>query len=167
VGALVSGVGVARNTESAAGDWNRFLTERSQLQFDVSWVKVRYDQPSGVNDSAYNLVDYRYVSGGPTFAYSINELDTFKSPGQRRPVPIARWHHRKQVREPAGGLRASFERNLDLSINAGYSQSTNSEKVLNELLYYFYGIVEYETASSKQDGTVYSATVTRQGERVT
>lgn len=166
VGALVSGVGVARNTESAAGDWNRLLTERSQLQFDISWVKVRYDQPSGVNDSSYNLVDYRYISGGPTFAYALNELDTFKLLSN-----VGQYQSLDGITESKSeSLQAGFVHPLSeiwtLSINAGYSQSKNTEKVLDELLYYFYGIVDYETVSSKQDGTVYSATVTRQGERV-
>jgi hypothetical protein len=166
VGALVSGIGVARNTESTAGDWNRLLTERSQLQFDVSWVKVHYDEPSVSAEQAYNLVDYRYLSGGPTFSYSVNEIDTFKLLAN-----VGRYQSLDGITESkSDSLQAGFVHPLSeiwtLAINAGYSQSTNTEKVLDQLLYYFYGVVSYETFSSKQNGTVYTATVTRQGERV-
>jgi hypothetical protein len=166
VGALVSGIGVARNTESIAGDWNRLLTERSQLEFGVSWVKVHYDEPSVSAEQAYNLVDYRYLSGGPTFSYSVNEIDTLKILAN-----VGRYQSLDGITESkSDSLQAGFVHPLSetwtLAINAGYSQSTNTEKILDELLYYFYGVVSYQTYSTKQNGTVYTATVTRQGERV-
>jgi hypothetical protein len=167
VGALINGVGVPRDTESAAGDWNRHLTERSQLEFDVSWVKVRYDQPSsGLNASSYNLVDYRYLSGGPTFAYSVDELNTIKLLAN-----VGEYQSLDGVTQSRSeSLQLGFVHPLSeiwtLSVNAGYSQSKNTEKVLNGLLYYFYGVIEYDTESAKQNGTVYTATVSRQGERV-
>ena len=166
VGALVNGIGVARTTESFAGDWNRLLTERSQLDFNVSWMRVHYDEPSTSAEQAYNLIDYRYLSGGPTFSYSVDEIDSLKILAN-----IARYQSLDGITESKSeSLQAGFVHPLSeiwtLAINAGYSQSTNTEKVLDELLYYFYGVVDYATYSSKQNGTVYTATVTRQGERV-
>ena len=165
-GALVYGVGVARNSESFAGDWTRSFTERSQLALDVNWVKVRYDEPASLSDVSYNLVNYRYLSGGPTYSYTLSERDTLKVLAN------------VGLYQSLNGLTQSKSENLQigfvhllseiwtLSINAGYSESTNTEKVVNELLYYYYGIIDYETESSKQNGTVYSATLSRQGERV-
>ncbi len=166
VGALVNGVGVERNTESTEGDWTRSLTERSQIQVDAGWSKVHYDTPAGAFTSSYNLVDYRYTSAGPTYAYQLNELDTLSL--------LANYGLYQSVdnvtESKSVSLQAGYDHPLNeiwkLSIKAGYSQSTNSEKVLNQLLYYFYGIVEYETFTSKQDGTVYSASISREGERV-
>ena len=166
VGALVNGIGVARNTESSAGDWNRLLTERSQLDFNVSWMKVKYDEPSTSAEQAYNLVDYRYLSGGPTFSYSVDEIDSLKILAN-----LGSYQSLDGITESKSeSLQVGFVHPLSeiwtLAINAGYSQSTNTEKVLDELLYYYYGVVEYSTESSKQNGTVYTATVTRQGEQV-
>jgi hypothetical protein len=165
-GALGYGVGVARNTESAAGDWTHLLTERTQLQLDTSWLDVRYDNPSGFSSTSYNLVDYRYFSGGPTLSYSVNERDTVKVLAN-----IGEYQSLDGITQSKSqSLQVGYVRPLNeiwtLSVNAGYSRSTNSEKVLDELIYYFYGVVEYETYTSKQDGTVYTATLSRQGERV-
>jgi len=166
VGALVSGIGVGRTSETASGDWTRFLTERSQLQFDVSWFKVNYDKSAALSASGDNVVDYRYLSGGPTFSYSVNELDTFKVLAS-----FGSYHSLNGITESKSeNLQLGYVHPLSeiwsLAVNAGYSQSTNSEKILNQLLYYLYGVVEYEAESSMQKGTVYSATLTRQGERV-
>ena len=165
-GALVYGVGVGRTTESVAGDWNRLFTERSQLALDVSWAKVRYDQPSGLNDNDLNIVNYRYVSGGPTYSYSVNERDTFKILAN-----IGQYQSLNGITESKSeSLQLGYVHPLSeiwtVSINAGYTESKNSEKVLNEFLYFYYGVVEYLTESANQNGSVYSATLSRQGERV-
>jgi hypothetical protein len=166
VGALVSGIGVGRTTESTAGDWTRYLTERSQLQFDVSWFKVNYDQSAALSASGGNVVDYRYLSGGPTFAYSVNELDTFKILSNFGSYQSLNGITQSKSESLQLGYVHPLNEIWSLSVNAGYSQSTNSEKILNQLLYYYYGVVEYQTESSKQTGTVYSGTLTRQGERI-
>ena len=166
IGAQVSGIGVARNTDSLSGDWNRSVTERSELQFDVNWIKVHYDQLANLNNSAYNLVDYRYVSGGPTYSYAVNELDTFKILAN-----VGSYQSLDGITQSkSDSLQLGYVHPLSeiwsLSVNAGYSQSTNTENILNELVYYLYGIKYYEKVSSKQDGTVYSATLGRAGERI-
>ena len=164
-GALVYGVGVARDSESVAGDWTRLFTERSQLALDVNWLKVRYDLPTNENNIYYSLVDYRYLSAGPTYSYSLSERDTLKilaNVGDYQSLNGA-------TQSKSDSLQVGFSRLLTeiwaLTINAGYSNSSNTEKFVNPLLYYYYGVVEYETQSSKQNGTVYSATLSRQGER--
>jgi hypothetical protein len=138
---------VARNSESLTGDWTRSFSERSQLAMDANWIKVRYDQPASLNDISYNLVDYRYLSGGPSYSYFLTERDTFKV--------LANVGHYQSLNgitaSKSDSLQVGFVHLLSeiwtLSVNAGYSGSTNSEKLLNEALYYYYGIIEYETES--------------------
>lgn len=154
VGALINGFGVRRDTESAGADWTRFLTERAQIQLDGSWAEVRYGQAA---DAGF-LTDYRYPTAGPTYSYLIDERDTFKVSAN-----IGRY-------ESLNGLTSSNSQNAQLawvrqltelwslSTSAGYSKSSNSEKI-------FFGPFFLGDFKSTQNGTVFSGTITYQGER--
>jgi len=148
------GVGVRRDSANVAGDWTRSLTERFQVQFDANWSHVHYDQPA----NATALVDYRYLSAGPTFAYAATERDTLKLLGN-----AGIYQSLDRITESkSDSLQVGYVRQLteiwSLSTNVGYSQSKNSQK-------FYFGPFYLGTLKSNQDGTVYSVNLTRQGER--
>jgi len=49
IGALVNGLGVRRDIDSTSADWSRAVTERSEIELDASWTRVRYDQLANLN----------------------------------------------------------------------------------------------------------------------
>jgi hypothetical protein len=153
-GGFVNGLGVRRDSAATSADWIRSMTERSQIQLDVSWTRVRYDQPP----DATALVDYRYLSAGPTLAFALSERSTLKVLGS-----YGRYQSLDGITESTTeNLQLGFERQFDelwsLSTSAGYSRSANSQK-------YFFGPFFLGTLSSDQNSGVYAATLTRQAER--
>ena len=157
LGGLSNRVGVARDTASTSADWTRALNERSALELDGSWTRVRYDEPADFNA----LVDYRYWSAGPTFSYDLSELNTLKLLGSYGVYQSLNG----LTESKSESLQLGFERRLNavwtLSASAGYSRSNNSEKV------YLFGFFFLGTAKSTQNSGVYSATLIRQGEKFT
>jgi hypothetical protein len=152
VGGVVSGLGVRRDTASTGAEWTRSLTERSLLQLDASWTRVNYGQ------NALLLTDYKYLSAGPTFAYSLTERDTIKVLSN-----FGRYQSENGITESTSeNLELGFARQLNelwtLSATAGYTRSTNSEK-------FFFGPLFLGSLSSSLNGTVYAATLTRQSEQ--
>ena len=156
VGGLVNGVGVRRDIGLAAGNWTRFLTERTQLLLDASWSRVNYDQPPDET----SLVDYKYWSAGPTLAFATSELDTFKILSS-----FGQYQSQNGITESKSvNAQLGFVRQLNelwnLSLTGGYSHSTNSEK-------YYYGPYYLGSISSDQNGGVYSVSLVRKGEEFT
>jgi hypothetical protein len=152
VGGLVSGLGVRRDTASTGADWTRSLTERSLLQLDASWTRVNYGQ------NALLLTDYKYLSAGPTFSHSLTERDTVKVLSN-----FGRYQSQDGITESTSeNLELGYARQLNelwtLSMTAGYTRSTNSEK-------FFAGPFFLGSLSSSLNGTVYAATLTHQTER--
>lgn len=152
VGGLVSGLGVRRETASTGADWTRSLTERGSLQLDASWTRVTYGQNGNL------LTDYKYLSAGPTFAYSLTERDTVKVLGN-----VGRYQSLDGLTESTSeNLQLGYARQLNelwnLSTTAGYTRSTNSEK-------FFFGPFPLGSLSSSLNGAVYAATLTRQSEQ--
>lgn len=159
-GGLSNGVGERRDTSTADMNWQRLLTERVQLQFDMNTARTLYGQ----NTALSGLVDYRYSGASPSFAYSINERDTFRVIGA-----IGRYYSLNgSTSSDSVNLELGYDHRLNevwkLSATAGYSKSTN------EYSYNFYefrdGFISpvFETLKSRQYGGVYSASLTRQGE---
>jgi hypothetical protein len=154
-GALVNGIGVRRDTASTGVDWTRFMSERTQIQLDASWVRVRYDEPANLN----YLVDYRYLDAGPTVSVLVSERNTIKFLGN-----AARYQSLDGITQSTSeNLEMGFVRQLSeiltLSTTAGYSRSKNTEK-------YYFGSFFLGNLTSNQDGAVYAATFTRQGQRL-
>jgi hypothetical protein len=154
-GALVNGIGVRRDTASTGADWTHFMTERAQIQLDASWVRVRYDEPTNLN----YLVDYRYLNAGPTLSVAVSARNTIKFLGN-----FGRYQSLDGITEStSGNLQLGFVRQLSelwtLSTTAGYSRSKNSEKI-------FFGPFFLGNEASNQDGAVYAATFSRQGQRL-
>jgi hypothetical protein len=153
-GGYANGVGVRRDTAETTGDWNRYLTERSQIAVDLSWSRVSYDQPP----NATVLVNYRYFSAGPTFGYALNERNTLKVLGS-----YGGYQSLDGITQSkSGNAQLAFVRQLSelwtLSASAGYSHSLNSEK-------FYFGPYFLGDLKSSQNGGVYALTVNRQSEK--
>jgi hypothetical protein len=158
VGGLVNGIGVPRDSANTNANWTHSLTERQQVQLDASWTRVRYLEPIGLNA----LVDYRYLSAGPTFSVAMSERNTIKILGS-----YGRYQSLNGITESRSeNLQLAFVRQLSeiwtLSTSAGYSRSVNSQKVYET---FFFGTVFLGEFKSNQNGAVYAASLTRQGER--
>jgi hypothetical protein len=159
-GGLNNGIGVRRDSKAASADWTRSITERAQFQLDASWSEVQYNQTA--NETG--LTDYRYITAGPTFGYSFTERDTLQIIGN-----AARYQSLDGISESkSGSLQLGYVRQLDelwkLTVNAGYSRATNSEKVY----FTFFGFQFYlGTYTTNQDGGIYSVNLTRQAEQFT
>jgi hypothetical protein len=156
VGELVNGIGVRRDTSTVELNAVRSLSERLQIQFDLNTARTLYDQGS----TETGLVDYRYTNFAPVLAYALTERDTLKIIGG-----ISRYYSLNEATaSDSDSAQLGYDRQLTelwtLSASAGYSKSTN--KYNESFLGYFLGNVE-----STQNSTVYSATLTRQGERLT
>ncbi len=148
------GVGVRRDMATAAADWTRSLTERFQAQLDASWSHVNYDQPK----YSTSLVDYRFLSAGPTLAYAATERDTLKLLGSAGLYQSLDGITQSKSDNIQLGYVRQLSEVLSLSASAGYSQSKNSAK-------FYFGPFYLGTVNANQDGTVYSVNLTRQGER--
>jgi hypothetical protein len=155
-GELVNGVGVRRDTVAAAGDWTHLMTERSQFQVDSNWSRVRYDQPP----NATSLVDYRYWSAGPTFAFALNERNTLKLFGTYGDYQSLDGMTQSISENVQVGFVRQMRELWSLSASAGYSHSANSAK-------YFYGPYYLGSQEFSQDGSVFSVSLTHAGEKLT
>jgi hypothetical protein len=155
IGGLLNRIGVPRDTGTTSADWTHMMTALTKFQLDASWMRVRYDEPAGVNA----LIDYRYWSAGPTFSVAMSERDTLKLLGS-----YGSYNSLNGLTESKSeNLQLGFVRQLTeiwtLSTGAGYSRSVNSQKI------YLFGFYFLGTETSKQTGAVYSASLTRQGEK--
>ena len=154
-GELSHGVGVRHDTTSVAADLQRSLTERLQLELSGATTRTLFAQSPGLGA----LVDFRYTSGSPTLAYAVSELDTAKVIGS-----IARYYSLDgATASQSANLQLGYDRKLSqiwtLSTSAGYSKSTNYRDF--DFFGFFLG-----TIKSHQDSATYSASLSRQGERL-
>jgi hypothetical protein len=147
-GELANGIGVRRDTSTEDVNWQRSLTERAQLQLDLNSARTLYAQNTG----STNLIDYRYYSVSPAFAYSVSERDTLRVLGTG-----SRYNSLNNLTSSDSvNLQLGFDRRLSelwsLSTAAGYSKSTDQ-------YHYFFGNID-----STQKGALYSVNLVRQGE---
>jgi len=157
--------GVRRDTLTADLNWDRHLSERAEFDTDVSSQQVRYGQSIGTP----TLVDFRYTSVSPTFTLNTSEknkvtlaasVDLYQSLDGTTDSRSANL----QV-----GFSRQFSQIWSLTATAGYSRSLNRLNTAQE------EIVGTEsgpaialiplTIESSQNGTVYLASLTRQGSR--
>ena len=152
-GGLENGIGVRRDTSLADVNWQRSLTERFQVQFDLSTSRVLFGQ------SARNtgLVDYRYTSFSPAIAYLVNERDTFRILGG-----VSRYYSLDgATSSDTDNLQLGYDHKLTelwtVSATAGYAKSNNQ-------IEYFYLGRPLGTVKSTLNTGIYSANLTHQGQ---
>lgn len=155
VGGLINGVGVRRDTSTEDLNWQHALTERLQFQFDANTSRTLYAE----NSETSSFIDYRYSSLSPAIGYALNERDTVRVLGG-----FSRYYALNDITSSdSTNLQLGFDHLLaeqwKLSSSAGYSKSTDKYN------YYFFDYL-LATLKSNQNGAVYSATLTRQGEQL-
>jgi hypothetical protein len=161
-GGLSNGVGERRDTSTADINWQRILTERVQFQFDVNTARTLYGQSAALT----SLVDYRYSSGSPSLAYSINERDTLRVLGSAGRYYSLNGSTSSDSLNSQLGYDHRLSEVWKLSGTVGYSKSTNE---YNYNFYEFHNgfiVPVFEILKSRQYGAVYSMSLTRQGEVV-
>ena len=155
-GLTSGGVGVRSDSSTIGLDWQRSITERSQVELDTSWSKDLYGQSA----LSAGLVNYRYLSVDGVFNYQVTERDKLKllagGGGYQALDGLTKSRN--------DDLQLGFERRLTeictFSATVGYAKSDNTESV-------YYGPYLLETIRSEQKGPVYSATLVRQGQLTT
>ncbi len=156
IGGLLNGLGVRRDTADSSVDITRNLSARSQLAIDASWTEVRYAQPSDVTSV---LTNYRYLTGGPTFEYSITERTILKLLGSASDYQSLNQNTQSKSYNAQLGVVRQLSETWTVTITAGYVRAINSEKI-------FFGPFYLGTVKANENGDVYSATLARQGERI-
>lgn len=155
LGGIANRIGVPRDSANTSGDWTHSLTERSNIELDGFWIRVRYDEPPDFN----GLTDYRYWTAGPTLSFAASERNSVKLIGSYSVYQSLNGLTQSKSESIQMGLVRRLTEIWTLSLTAGYSRSTDSDKI------YVYQIYYLGTQTSNQDSGVYSASLTRQGER--
>jgi hypothetical protein len=106
------------------------------------------------------LVDYRYLSAGPTLAFALDERDTLKALGSYGDYRSLNGLTASQSETAQLALVRQLNELWSLSTSVGYSRSTNSQK-------YFFGPFYLGNLASKQNGDVYAVNLSHQGEKFT
>jgi hypothetical protein len=166
---LNGSAGVRRDTTLADLAWLRSLTERLSFNVDINSSRVIYGRSNGVA----TLTDYHYTSAAPALSWKTNERTSFtlsETTGLYASSDGA-------TKSSNSNLELGFIRQLtelwSLTAKAGYSRESN--KISGERFvgckfiigpYCFDPIYAYETVKSTDKGSVFTANITRQGERL-
>ncbi|HEX4240881.1 MAG TPA: hypothetical protein VHZ53_05680 [Steroidobacteraceae bacterium] len=155
-GEVADGVGVRRDTSSADAYWQRRLNERLDFKLDVSTMRTLYDETTAVP----TLLAYRYSSGLPMIEYAVDERTKFRIVGA-----IGRYYSLDHLTSSESkSLQLGYDRALNelwtVDVTAGYSRAVNAYD------FYLFGFFYLGTIKSNENGTVFSATLSRQSERL-
>lgn len=158
-GEIDNGVGVRRDTSTADILWQRSLNELDLLQLDLASYRTQYAQ-SDTRTEINNLIDYRYTTFTPALVFALSERNNFRVIGG-----VSRYEAiNGATSSNTVNVQLGFDRQLSelwtLKTTAGYSKSTDREK------FTFIGFAPI-TLDTTQNSTVYSATLSRQSERLT
>ncbi len=161
-----SSVGVRRDSLTADLNWDRHLTERLELDTDVTTMQMRFVQAAGIS----NLTDYKDTNISPTLSWISGERGKFTlsaSVGRYDALDVS-------SESRSANLQVGFVHKLSeswsLTANAGYSRALNRLSFAEE----FYVLTPEGLAiqsipineESAQNGTVYSVDLGRKGERL-
>ncbi len=147
--------GVRRDTTLADLTWVRAMTERVNFNCDLNSSRVIYGQSS----SFTTLTDYHYTSAAPSLSWQSSEQTKLSLIGN------------VGLYDSSGGATKSVNSNLELGFtrqmtelwtltaNAGYSRESNT---ISE----YFGPYLLGTFRSTNAGSVFTANLTHQGERL-
>jgi len=159
---LKGSAGVRRDTATADLNWDRQLTERFEVDTDVNSTRVRYGESVG----AATLVDYKYTSIAPTLAWLESERGKLTVGAN-----VGRYNSLDGTTEStSANLQLGFVEKLteiwSLSASAGYSRANNEINLKEEALEFTQEgpiiVLIPVTVKSTQNGSVYSANLSRQ-----
>jgi hypothetical protein len=155
--------GVRRDTATADVDWDRFLSERIEVNTDANSMRVRFGEAVG----AQTLVDYQYSSITPTLALISAEKDRFTLSAS-----VGRYDSLDGTTESRNGnLQLGFVRQLteqwSLTATGGYSRALNRVDYEQQYLVLTPSGPVIESIpikfESAQDGAIYSVDLAHQG----
>jgi len=159
-----NGVGVRSDSTSAGLDWQRALTERATLDLDAGWSRVLYNQ----GGESTGLVDYRYISGGPTIAYATSERNKIQLSAIVGQYLALDGNTESRNYSVQLGFNRQLSETWTLSAGGGYARSDNTEELFVGPFFigsFVYGPFPVGKAESRQQGPVYSVNLARPGER--
>jgi hypothetical protein len=151
---LDGSVGVRQDTAAAELAWDRTLTERLSFDFDGNYQRVRFGESNGVA----TLTDYAYSSATPSLSWSAGRRTTLSLLGSYS------WYDSLDgtTRSTDLSVELGFSRQLSelwtVSAKAGYSREQDRYAE-------YFGPYLLGTFETTENGTVYSANLTRQGDR--
>jgi len=156
---LNGAAGVEHTTVYGDVDWARFLSERLELNADLSAQRVKYGTAVGVS----TLTDYKYTSLAPTLSWTESERDKVTASlnfGLYNSIPGT-------TQSKSASLQFGYTHQLQelwsWSATGGYSRAVN--RIDYEIP--FGPFLIPERLESTQNGTVFSGTITRQTARLT
>jgi hypothetical protein len=160
------GTGVRRDSWTADLNWERLLTERVDFDTDVNTTQTHYAIPAGVQV----LTDFKYTSISPTVNWNLSERSKLSLAAS-----VGRYNSLDGTTESRNAnLQLGFVRQLteiwSLTALAGYSRAINRLDTSAEVVVFTPQGPEIEfiplTFESSQNGTIYSANLSRKGERI-
>lgn len=155
--------GVKRDTLAADLNWQRALTERMSFGTEVNWTQVKYGQTVGVG----TLTDFRDTTISPTLTWNSSERNKITLGAS-----ASRYYSLEgSTVSRSANLQVGFVRQLSeiwsLEADLGYSRALNNIEFDGEVLVYTPAGPAIEVIpimeESSQNGTVYSAILSRKG----
>ncbi len=158
--------GVQRNSALADLDFDRFMTEKFELNADANATRVRFAETAGVA----TLVDYQYASLSPVLSWYTVERNKYTLT-----TSVGRYNSLNGATESRNGnLQLGLTRQLTeqwtLTASGGYSRALNRIEANQEFVVFtpLGPVLEIlpVTAESTQNGAVYSVNLAHQGSRL-
>lgn len=155
--------GVKRDTVAADVSWQRALTELLSFGTEANWTQAKYAQAVGIG----TLTDFRDTTIVPTLTWNPSERNKFTLS-----LSLSRYDSlQASTTSRSANLQAGFVRQLSeiwsLEGDLGYSRALNNVAFDEEVLVYTPTGIEVELVpiaeESSQNGTVYSAVLSRKG----
>lgn len=158
--------GVRRDAGIVDLNWDRQLTERIELGVDLNGQQVRYGEAVG----APTLSNYKYVSLAPTLSWINSERDKLTASMSAGFYESLDGTTRSKSINVQLGYVHQLQEMWSWSAAAGYSHAINSEDTYQEEIAQGPNGLEIVLVpvrfQSAQNGTVFSATITRQSARL-
>jgi hypothetical protein len=159
---LNGSAGVRRDTGLADLNWDRLLTERIELDVDLGGQQVRYGEGVG----APTLSNYKYGSLAPTLSWVRSEHDKLTASMSAGYYESLDGTTQSKSINLQFGYVHQLQEMWSWSAAAGYSHAINDQDTYEEAIVEVPGGLEIVLVPvrfrSAQNGTVFSASITRQ-----
>ncbi|MGA2399427.1 MAG: hypothetical protein ABSG30_15365 [Steroidobacteraceae bacterium] len=162
---LNGSVGVRRDTTVADITWTHAFTERLSFNWDINSSRVIYGQSSAFT----TLTDYHYSSATPALSWNADERTVVKLLASVGLYDSTDGTTKSSNSNAQLGVVRQLTELWTLNATAGYSRESNSASEYEEFPFYIGPFLfccerEFVHLKSTENGTVFSANVTRKGE---
>jgi hypothetical protein len=152
---LNGSTGVRRDTVLVDAAWLHALTERLNVNTELTSSRVQYGDSHGYT----TLTDYRYTTAAPTLSWNAGERTSLTLSGDSGLYDSADGATKSLNFDFQIGMSRQLSELWTLKASAGYSREINS---IDE----YYGPYLLGSVRSTTTGTVFTGNATRQGERL-